>query len=161
MTRYADLATLHRAIAGGDVRIPDESEPVRTAKRSTARNTAPTEHDEQVALVQMVERLAVVHPELSLLFAIPNGGQRSKATAGRLKAEGVRAGVPDLFLPVARGCYHGMFVELKRSDHSNHESPLQVAWRKRLTAEGYHCVVAYGAVEAMQSILEYIAKERE
>lgn len=159
MTRYADLSTLRRAIADSDVRILDdaESEPVRTVHRSTA----PTEHDEQVALMQMVERLAAVHPKLDLLMAYPIGGYRSKATAAKIKAEGGKAGVPDLFLPCARGGYHGMFLELKRADHSNDESRLQVAWRKRLTAEGYHCVVAYGAVEAMQSILEYIAKERE
>lgn len=159
MTRYADLSTLRKAIEGSDVRIPDDAdiEPVRTAKRSTA----PTEHDEQVALMQMVDRLAAVHPELDLLMAYPIGGYRGKATAAKMKAEGGKAGVPDLFLPCARGGCHGMFLELKRADHSNHETPLQVAWRERLTAEGYHCVVAYGAVEAMQSILEYIAKGRE
>src|SRR5262245_64718583 len=51
-----------------------------------------------------------------LCFAIPNGGARDVITAGRLKAEGVRAGVPDVCLPVARAGYHGLFLEVKRPD---------------------------------------------
>lgn len=53
-------------------------------------------------------------PELARLFAIPNGGQRDKITAGKLKAEGVKPGVPDIFLPVPRHVWAGLFVEMKR-----------------------------------------------
>ena len=56
----------------------------------------------------------IKYPELQLLFAIPNGGSRNKAEAGRLKAEGVKAGVSDLFLPVARGGFHGLFIEMNK-----------------------------------------------
>ena len=47
------------------------------------------------------------------MFHIPNGGSRNKLEASNLKKQGVKAGVPDLFLPVGRGSYHGLFIELK------------------------------------------------
>lgn len=48
-----------------------------------------------------------------LLFAIPNGARRDKVVGAILKKEGVRAGVPDLFLAVPRGKWHGAFIEMK------------------------------------------------
>jgi hypothetical protein len=72
-----------------------------------------TEHDEQVALSRWVTLLQPRHPELALLHAIPNGGHRHKAVAVRLKAEGVKRGVPDLCLPVPRGGHHGLYLEMK------------------------------------------------
>lgn len=51
--------------------------------------------------------------ELALLHHIPNGGARSKATAGRLKAEGVKAGIPDICLPVPKNGYGALYIELK------------------------------------------------
>ena len=74
----------------------------------------PKEGQEQATLMSWAGMQSCVYPELGLLFHIPNGGSRSKAEAGRFKAEGVKAGVPDLFLPVPRGEYHGLFIELKR-----------------------------------------------
>ena len=38
-------------------------------------------------------------PRLEWIHAIPNGGLRNKATASNLKAEGVKSGVLDVFLP--------------------------------------------------------------
>ena len=71
------------------------------------------EEGEQITLFEWVNWMSGRIPELEMLLHIPNGGKRNKLEAIRLKREGVRAGVPDLFLPVARGKYHGMFVELK------------------------------------------------
>jgi hypothetical protein len=48
-----------------------------------------------------------------LFFAIPNGGKRNRREAQILKAEGVVAGVSDLFLSVPRNGYHGFYIELK------------------------------------------------
>lgn len=56
------------------------------------------------------------HPELQLLYHVPNEGKRTWRTGARLKSEGLKPGVPDLCLPVARGKYHGLYVELKRRD---------------------------------------------
>lgn len=67
----------------------------------------PTEEDEQIALFLWAKMASATMPELDLLYHIPNGGSRGKAEAGRFKASGVKAGVPDIFLPVARGGKHG------------------------------------------------------
>lgn len=120
--------------------------------------TCPTEHVEQVALMKRAAASKAAHPELALLFAVPNGGHRSKATAGRLKAEGVKAGVPDLCLPVPRGGSHGLFVELKRRKGST-TSPEQREWLSRLAGQGYATVVAKGWDEAAESITRYLSME--
>lgn len=112
------------------------------------------EHLEQVTLFRWVGYQTKAHPELSLLFAIPNGGLRSKATAAKLKAEGVKAGVPDICLPVARGEYHGLWIELKAG--RNKPTPQQVQWHMRLSQQGYRVAVCYGWEAARDVIEEYL-----
>lgn len=112
------------------------------------------EHFEQVALFVWADLNAYRCPELSLLFAIPNGGKRSKAVAGKLKAEGVRAGVPDLCLPVARGQYHGLFIELKAE--RGRVTPLQYEWAEALTDQGYLALVCHGWERAKTAIEKYL-----
>jgi hypothetical protein len=116
-----------------------------------------TEHDEQAALVERCAWLSTQHPDLRLLFAIPNGGMRSKATAGKLKAEGVKSGVPDLCLPIARQGYHGLFIELK----TLHGQPStdQQWWIVELTRQGYLALVCYGQDEAWRVITRYLGIE--
>ena len=70
----------------------------------------PTEAQEQMTLFSWAAMQSGKYPELNLLYHVPNGGSRHKAEAGRLRAEGVKAGVPDLCLPVARGQYHGLYI---------------------------------------------------
>src|SRR5262245_46077094 len=79
----------------------------------TMRLKHSSEHVEQVALFKWAARNQGREPLLCLLFAIPNGGKRDKVTAARLKAEGVKAGVPDICLPVARMGYYGFWIEMK------------------------------------------------
>ena len=86
-----------------------------------------TEHEEQVALMRLVEMHKGRWPELGMLFHIPNGGNRNIITAKKLKAEGVKKGVPDLCLPIPRGEHHGLFVELKKQKGGT-TSPEQKAW---------------------------------
>jgi hypothetical protein len=126
-------------------------------------NRVPTEHEEQVALFEWAERSGIT--ELAWMFAVPNGGYRHPATAAHLKAEGVKAGAPDIILPIPRwgypndSMYHGMFLELKRADHSNKTTPEQDAWLAELTTLGYYAVVAYGCEEAIDHILCYLDGE--
>jgi hypothetical protein len=117
---------------------------------------APSEHEEQCAVVQWAQLNVSRLPGLDLLYAIPNGGKRDMAVAVALKAEGVKSGVPDLCLPVPRGGWHGLYVEMKKADHSNGPSPAQAAWVERLQVEGYFCVVAYGAGHAINAITQYL-----
>lgn len=112
-----------------------------------------TEHDLQASIIAEVNLRANQDPIWALLFAIPNGGHRSKATAGKLKAEGVRAGVPDLFLPVARHGYHGLFIELKVG--RNQPTELQRVWLDRLIAQGYCCRVVWDNPHKVISIIEW------
>lgn len=74
----------------------------------------PTEETEQITLFNWARTQQHKYPELRLMYHIPNGGQRSKSEAARFKAAGVRAGVPDIFLPCPRSRYHGLYIELKR-----------------------------------------------
>lgn len=90
---------------------------------------------------------------LKLIFAIPNGGQRD--TGNWMVAEGLKAGVPDLFLPVARGGYHGMFIEMKAVGGKKPRET-QEMWIGALRRQGYHVVVAYGWEEASKKLMEYI-----
>jgi hypothetical protein len=113
-----------------------------------------TEHEEQKALIERVRLNENQHPKLKLLFAIPNGGLRHRATAGKLKAEGVKAGVPDLFLPVASHGCHGLFIELKAKGGTVTES--QWAMLKALSEEGYRALIAVGHDEAWMRIMEYL-----
>ena len=118
-------------------------------------NETPKEHAEQVALFNWAEKMACHMPELTLLHAIPNGGQRSPRTAGMLKAEGVKAGVPDICLPVARCGYHGLYIELKRRI-GGRVSVEQRKWLVALEKEGYCCRVCHGWDEARTEIERYM-----
>jgi len=95
------------------------------------------------------------HPELWLLFAIPNGEYRNKATAARLKLEGVSPGVPDLCLPVARNGYHGFYIELKRQK-GGRLSDSQKGWIQGLTQQGYKAMVCKGWEEAAAALTAYL-----
>lgn len=117
----------------------------------------PTEHMEQRTVVEwarMQGRNTSRYPGLALLYAIPNGGGRSKAEAGRLKAEGVLKGVPDIFLPAPVGPYHGLYIEMKRTKGAK-MSKEQRDMATALLAQGYAVEVCYGADEAIEAIMRY------
>ena len=112
-----------------------------------------TEAETQKTLFQ----LAGYYPELKLMFAIPNGGSRNKIEGKHLKEQGVKAGVPDIFLPIAKNGYHGLFLELKVE--KNKLSKQQSEWIENLKKQGYKAVVAYGIDEAIKVLMEYIKNE--
>lgn len=114
----------------------------------------PDESAEQIQLFTWASFQSGKYPCLALLFHIPNGGKRTQSAGGKLKAEGMRAGVPDICLPVARGGYHGLFIELKVK--GGKPSVLQKQWLGDLTAQGYKAVLCYGYDEAQDTILNYI-----
>lgn len=115
-----------------------------------------TEHEEQVRLMRWSREAQAQYPELELLFAIPNGGHRHHNVANKLKAEGVKSGVPDLFLPVPRGGMHGLWVELKARRKGACASVDQVWWLERLAVVGYMAVVCHGWEEARGVIEAYL-----
>jgi hypothetical protein len=98
-------------------------------------------------------------PELRLLFSIPNEGFRSKHLGGQLKAAGMRSGVPDVFLPVARHGLHGLWLEMKVKP--NRTTPAQNKWLHDLEAQGYAVCVPYSWLEARWYILGYLGQATE
>jgi len=113
-----------------------------------------TEHENQVALVKWAALNLKTYPELSALYAIPNAARRSPFQGAWMKAEGLRAGFPDIGLPVPRDPYHGLYIEMKVG--KNKPTPAQCAWHERLRAFGNRVEVCYGWQEAVKVIEEYL-----
>ena len=128
----------------------------KTPKKPVIR--IPTEHEEQAAVIKWWAGYAAQHkiPE-NLLFAIPNGANKSMATAAKFKREGLRKGVPDLFLAVPRGV-HGLFLEMKRTVKAQ-VSDDQYYFAEGLRDQGYRVVFCFGAENAIRVIKEYLDVE--
>ena len=122
--------------------------------RTTLENV-PTESVEQQCLFRWAAYAVGRLPELAMVFHIPNGGTRTKSEAGRFRAEGVKAGVPDIFLPVPKDGKHGLYIELKRS-RGGTVSKEQEAWIRALSAQEYVCAVCHGHREAIKVITDYM-----
>jgi len=119
-----------------------------------------TEHQEQAMLITWARHTESHWPELALLHAIPNGGWRGYKTGKMLKAEGLKPGVPDLCLPVARHGYHGLYLEMKSK--KGRVRPEQRWWLDALTEQGYLAVVCKGFAQGVDVITEYLGdKERD
>ena len=123
---------------------------------------AGTEHAHQVALFIWASQSLKQYPLLRLLHAIPNGGDRAPAVAARMKAEGVKAGVSDIFLPVARHGVHGLYIELKRPKIDGNRpagtpSDAQLAWIDDVRAQGYGACVCVGWQAARDVLVQYLS----
>lgn len=119
-----------------------------------------SERDEQKALFEWAAKVEGRRPELAMLFAIPNsggykGGFRSNARiVAEMKRQGLKPGVPDICLPVARRGRHGLFIELKAGKGKATEK--QLDWIAALVSQGYHAAVCRGWDEARAVIEEYL-----
>ncbi|QHG64326.1 VRR-NUC domain-containing protein [Pseudomonas putida] len=110
---------------------------------------------EQAALMAEIK---LRYPEVfANLHHTPNGGYRGKAEAGRLKAQGTKAGIPDLQLTMARGGYFGLFIEFKATVKPAAVSLEQQACIGRLNEQGYLAVVCRGHFDAMECLRAYLA----
>jgi hypothetical protein len=137
---------------------PKRKKQCTKSKQAQSTPTGPekrNEEQEQIYLFQLIaDEYLRKYPDLGLLHAIPNGGYRAKRTAARMKAAGLKAGVSDLFLPVARGSFHGLYIELKVG--KNKCTPLQQTWIDDMRKQGYKAEVHYGAMAALGELLEYL-----
>ena len=118
-----------------------------------------TEHAEQVTVIDWCFAMTRTYPELDLIFAIPNGamlggGRLGAIRANALKAEGLRPGVCDLFLPAPRGKWHGMFIEMKTQIGKLSDN--QKEFIARVEEQGYYTAVCYGADEAIEQLKFYL-----
>lgn len=119
----------------------------------------PTEGEEQATLFNWARMQMWKHPCLALMYHIPNEGQRSKANGGRMVAEGLKKGVPDICLPVPRGRYHGLYIELKRLK-GGRPTDEQKDWIEKLRAQGYMAEICNGWAAASQVILAYLTESQ-
>ena len=96
-----------------------------------------TESQHQATLIKwsQLPQVREKYPELKLLHHIPNGGKRDPIEAKHLKSQGVKSGVPDLSLPVARKNYHGLYIELKTE--TGRPSDNQKWWIEELNGQQY------------------------
>jgi hypothetical protein len=128
------------------------------------------EHTEQTNLFKWADLAKNARPELEMLFAIPNGGarptkevmtkygvRRFSSVAKRLKDEGVKAGVPDVMLAVARRGFHGLFIEMKVG--KNKPTDEQKKWHRKLLNQGYWVETRYSWTEAVDTICWYLDED--
>lgn len=127
------------------------------AMTSAPKRARPVDREgmEQAALLREV---GVRYPSAAkLIYHVPNGGHRHKLVAVKLKEQGVKAGVPDLVLPMARGGYFGLYIEFKATaPHDAAVSPAQDAYLQALTDQGYLAIVCRGHFDAIEAIRAYL-----
>lgn len=109
----------------------------------------PTEDEEQATVCQYLEAKNIPY------FAIPNDGKRSFQTGKRFKKIGLKAGVPDLFIPMPTPQYPGLFIEMKRKRGGIISAP-QRFWIEQLRTLGYCARIAKGATAAINIIEQYL-----
>ena len=123
-----------------------------TIKPRTKR-TAQPEAIEQAKVIAWARANERNYPYLQLLHCSLNGVKMTKAQAGRAIAQGMLSGVPDLFLPVPKNGYHGLFIEMKYG--SNKVTENQEKFLQNAANVGYAVSVCYSANEAIKRIEDY------
>lgn len=120
-----------------------------------------SEDSEQIALFGWSAENVETYPDLKFMFAIPNGMFTPyKHIAGKMRAMGMRRGVPDILLPTKRGKWSGLYIELKRkltaTQKAGKTSDDQDAYIAYLQSQGYGVIVCYGFEQARDTILQYL-----
>ena len=123
-----------------------------TIKPRTKRNAQP-EAIEQAKVIAWARANENNYPYLWMLHSSLNGVKMTKAQAGRAIAQGMLSGVPDLFLPVPKNGYHGLFIEMKYG--SNKVTENQEKFLQNAANVGYAISVCYSAQEAIKRIEDY------
>jgi hypothetical protein len=113
-----------------------------------------SEYEEQVLIFEWAQAAQTKYPELKYMFATLNGVKLNIGQAVKAKKSGLKAGVPDIILPVVRNGYSGLFIELKVN--SNKASKEQINFINFLTGQGYFADVRFGATEAVDLIIDYL-----
>lgn len=136
-------------IYGKDFVLPKTIDKLRPSKDAFQGD----EHDLQKIFFQWLTKFLINDPYLYLCHAIPNGGTRDKITAGRLKAEGVKAGMPDVFLPIPKKFFHGLYIEFKTK--TNKPSEDQRIVMLMLEKQGYKVVCVNTLEDAINEYSYY------
>lgn len=130
--------------------------PIVTGKKIKPEDLAgKSEHSQQTALFAWAADSVEQYPQLKWLFAVPNGFYGDSGQKGKMKAEGLRKGVPDVVLPFPMNrFYHAAFIEMKVGKNKPDED--QIAWLDYLTSAGYYCKVCYSWEEARDTLIAYL-----
>lgn len=124
-------------------------------RRKTAkRRPVPREHRAQCEVMAWAFHAQRQIPELILLHASFNPGKLPIQAAKKMKREGAKAGFPDLSLPVARGGWHGLFIEMKYGKRT--QTPQQKVIAEKLGEQGYRVEVCRSAQNAIEMLRQYI-----
>lgn len=115
----------------------------------------PSEAEEQRALFTWAAHMMGTWPELELMYHTPNEGKRSPKRGYIMKQEGLKKGVPDICLPVPRGGYHGLYIELKRLG-GGRKSQEQKYYIDALKKLGYAAEFRNGWQAAAELIVKYL-----
>lgn len=136
-----------------------KNDDIRTARDQRERSKQQSvEHDHQVAFFQILELNSRKYPQLVTgVFAVPNGGFRDQATAKKLKAEGVRRGVPDILIMIPRRGYFAAAIENKAP--AGRLSPEQKQMLDSLNANGYMTKICYSVDEQVKFLEWYLGIE--
>ena len=119
-----------------------------------AEGKTASESVEQQTFFQWAAVATGKHPELRLMYHVPNEGKRSARQGARMRAEGLRAGVPDICLPVPRGGYSALYIELKAG--RNKPTADQLAWLAALDEAGNKTAVCWGWQAARNAVVKYL-----
>lgn len=125
-----------------------------------ASSKGATENQHQMAVIKWSQQASIRQkwPELKLLFHIPNERKCTPQQGRILKLMGVKRGVPDLMLPVARGRYHGLYIEMKTETGRSTED--QKWWGEELRGQGYMHEVCHGWESATRVLEWYLTLPR-
>lgn len=168
LREIAEIARANAQKAQNEVSAADAGQPKRKRRIGVSGVVKPpTEHQEQAALFRWLGETEGTIPELAMVFPIPNGaklpfgrnknGKRFSREAMKLKAEGLKSGVPDIFAAIPRGEIHGLFIEMKRAKKSlSRVSPEQLDMKTALEAMGYRVEICYGWEAARDVILNHL-----
>ncbi|MBR5835183.1 MAG: VRR-NUC domain-containing protein [Bacteroidales bacterium] len=122
----------------------------------SSRKRRPSSEEEYHLQCNCVKWFRLQYPRMKHnLFAVPNGGGRGKADAGKLKAEGVLSGVSDLILLKRNTEYGGLMIEMKTKKGVQADS--QKDWQEKISKDGYKYVVCRSLEDFMREVNEYLS----
>lgn len=124
------------------------------------RTRRPPRNLEHALQSRCVRWFRLTHPNMvHNLFAVPNGGYRTKTTAAIMKAEGQLSGVADLILLKRKGKCGALLLEAKVK--GNYQSSNQRLWQKLIEADGYEYRVFRTLEEFIGIVTEYLKRPDE
>lgn len=112
------------------------------------------EHQIQKAFTEWLRWNEGKHPDLQTAYAVPNGGHRSKASAGKAKAEGVKKGIPDYCFPFARGGFNALYIEFKTKTGTLSEPQKKII--PILRAQGNRVEIARSVDDGIEIVQDYL-----